>query len=482
MAGNARKEERDWARDHPVPESTDFGMELSLWNYPIGKSDLSAEHEEALRRFLAVELMSVGSTASFRTELRLRGHASDTGDDRMNVALANARAEKASRFLKRLGVPGDQITASGEGAGHPMDPNGDGLAMARNRRVDVVKFTPSQPVIRPPLDIEDPGGVPTPDPTPSFKIPKSLVPSSASLELPVNIELPKYVTPNLIVSGKIEGSLKVKVDDKGGGWGGSMVIKDGKLTPKVVLEVNKHVNAKIGIEGGKDGGPPVLKLGFENKAIPLKPEIGVQSSVLFVYMNFTLLEIPLPDIQLGDVKISMVFTGKAKLEFGPGPALAARLAPVVAGAGEAVGGVAVASGAVAVAAVVTVAVIGGTAYAIDAAKQDGIDYAKLLARRSGIASRVAWEIIGAPGETSFLEQRMRWCRTVDGMGPSFDAGVGAVNAVLKATRDRDAKAAAWKARFAPDGTQDFTTLHKRVMTEVGGDSNDPAAGVSPDSL
>jgi hypothetical protein len=479
---DARKEEKDWARDHPVPESTDFGMELSLWNYPIGKSDLSADHQQALRRFLANELLGKGSATPSKTELRLRGHASDTGDDRTNVALASARADKVSRFLQEQGFSRDQITARGEGAGHPMDDTGDGLALARNRRVDVVKFTPSQPVIRPPVDIEDTGGDPVPDPTPAFKIPKSLVPSSASVELPVNIELPKYVSPNLIIGGKIEGSLKIKVDDKGGGWGGSMVVKDGKLTPKVVIEVNKHVNAKIGIEGGKDGGPPVLKLGFENKAIPLKPEIGVQASVLFVYMNFTLLEIPLPDIQLGEVKISMVFTGKAKLEFGPGPALAARLAPVVAGAGEVVGGVAVASGALAIAAVVTVVVIGGTIYAIDAAKQGGIDYAMLLARRSGIASRVAWEIIGADGEASFREQRLRWLQTVDGMGPSFDAGVGAVNAVLKSTKDREAKAAAWKARFSADGNQDFTTLHKRVIAELGGDANDPAAGTPVDSL
>ncbi len=154
----------------------------------------------------------------------------------------------------------------------------------------------------------------------------------------------------------------------------------------------------------------------------------------------------------------------------------------MAGTGEVVGTVAVASGAIAVAAVVTVAVIGGTIYAVDAAKQGGIDYAKLLARRSGIASRVAWEIIGAPGEATFGEQRMRWYRTVDGMGPSFDAGVGAVNAVLKSTKDRDAKAAAWKARFAADGNQDFTTLHKRVIAEVGGDSDDPEAGATVDSL
>jgi OmpA family protein len=475
------REEQDWARKYPVPNSNTEDILLSLWNYPVARTDLTPEHRAALKKFLGGDFMHLTLAGTTDTMLFVRGHASDSGEADANIALSRDRAQKVARFLISEGFPSSQIRVEWAGATEPEDTGKSGYAASRNRRVDVVRFVPPEPEIRPPTDIEDPGEGPVPDPTPAFKIPKSLVPSSASVEIPINIELPKYVTPNLVISGKIEGSLKVKADDKGGGWGGSMVVKDGKLTPKVVIEVNKHVNAKIGIEGGKDGGPPVLKLGFENKAIPLKPEFGVQASVLFVYMNFTLLEIPLPDIQLGEVKISMVFTGKAKLEFGPGPALATRLAPVVAGAGEAVGGAVVASGAVAVAAVVTVAVIGGTIYAIEDAKQGGIEYAKLQARRSGIASRIALEIIGTAGEGSFGEQRMRWYHTVDGMGGSFDRGVGAVNAVLKST-DRDAKAAAWKAKFAADGNQDFTTLHKRVIVEVGGDSNDPAAGTPVDSL
>jgi hypothetical protein len=480
MAGELRKEERDWSREHPVPESTDYGTEISLWNFPIGKTTLSAEHEQALQRFLAIALMA--GAAQTKAELRLRGHASDTGDERANESLARARAESVARYLRGLGIPPRQITATGAASREPTDRTGDGLALARNRRVDVFKLVPSQPVIRPPLDISDPGADPVPDTTPAFKIPKSLVPSSAAFEMPLSIDMPKFVSPNLIIGGKLEGSLKVKVNDKGGGWGGSMVIKDGKLTPKVELEVNKHVKAKIGIEGGKDGGPPVLKLGFEDKSLPLKPEIGVQASVLFVYLNFTLLEIPLPSLQLDEVTVSMTFTGKAKLEFGPGPALAARLAPAVVGAGEVMGGVAVASGTLAVAAVVSAAIIGGTIYAVNEAKEGGIAYARLLARRSGIASRVAWEIIGADAEPAFREQRMRWYTTLDGMGPSFDAGVGAVNAILRPLPDRATRAAAWKARFAADGNQDFTTLHKRVVDEFGGDSSDPAAGARPESL
>jgi hypothetical protein len=475
------REEKDWARDHPVPESTVSGMELSLWNYPIARTDLAPEHERSLRRFLDIILLRGAQYTD--AEFTVRGHASDTGDERVNNALAFARAQKVARYLTGLGIPARQVKIGAAGSTEPVDRGDNGLAFARNRRVDVVKFIPTPREPLPPTDL-DPGATPVPDPTPSFKIPKSLVPSSAAVELPVSIELPKFVSPNLVIAGKIEGSLKIKVNDKGGGWGGSMVIKDGKLTPKVELEVSKHVKAKIGIEGGKDGGPPVLKLGFENKSIPLKPEIGVQASVLFVYMNFTLLEIPLPDIQLDQVNISMTFTGKAKLEFGPGPALAARLAPVVVGAGEVVGGVAVASGAVAVAAVVVIVVIGGTIYAIDTANQHGLDYARLLARRSGIASRVVWEILRGKGEAAFLEQRDRWTRTVDGSGPYFSQGVRAVNAVLDPLNeaDRDRKRDAWKARFAPDGIEDFTLLHKRVVEVVGGNSDDPQAGESPERL
>lgn len=84
--------EQDWARQHPVPESTEEGMLLSLWNYPVAKSDLAPKHRAALDWFLSVELLGSGSTGRSKTEIYLTGHASDTGDDAANEMLSRQRA------------------------------------------------------------------------------------------------------------------------------------------------------------------------------------------------------------------------------------------------------------------------------------------------------------------------------------------------------------------------------------------------------
>ena len=148
----ALQTEQVWAAQHPVPESTVQDMLLSLWNYPVAKSDLAPEHRAALDQFLGAALLG-GSARPSKTEVYLTGHASGTGDDDANMTLSERRAKNVARYLLSRGVPQQQMRIDWVGASDPVDSGTSGLAAARNRRVDVLKFTPSEPEPRPPVDV-----------------------------------------------------------------------------------------------------------------------------------------------------------------------------------------------------------------------------------------------------------------------------------------------------------------------------------------
>ena len=393
MATYATFAEKDWASTHPVPESSVSDNLLMLWNYPVAKSALSTVHKNAIQRFLEIEWRLVGP-ANASAELTVHGHASDTGDPKLNETLARDRAENVAQFLRAQGVRSKLIFVSSAGGAEPFDSGSSGLAFAKNRRVDVTKHTPALP--EPPLPPLDLGGTPEPpspappEPSPSGSVLQS--PSSGTFEIPISQSLPPIKTSEVLIDSKLEGTLKVKVDDKGGGWGGAVVLKDGKLSAKLETEIRKGVMGKITFEPSGDGKPATLKVGVANKNWPLKPEMGLQVNPKFLYINFTLIDVPLPDILLGDVHISMTFTGKIKCEIGPGPAMLSRAARAAVITGEAL--VAVAPLALTTAAVggavgVAVLIIGGTAYAIQQAKEEGVRFSRLLAQRDGAGSRLA---------------------------------------------------------------------------------------------
>jgi hypothetical protein len=101
--------------------------------------------------------------------------------------------------------------------------------------------------------------------------------------------------------------------------------------------------------------------------------------------------------------------------------LLARLGLTAGGAGVVVAGTVVGSA----------LLIVGTAKTVEYAKEGSIRYTRLLARGSGVAARVAYEIVGGAAEADFRQQRLEWTRTLDQMGPEFDAGVESVNVLLR---------------------------------------------------
>ena len=439
--------EQDWARQHPVPESTEEDMLLSLWNYPVATSDLTREHRAALDRFLGDVLQGAkrgGSENPPKTEIYLTGHASDTGEDGANEALSRQRAEKVARYLLSRGLPQQQMRIDWAGANDPLDRGSSGLAAARNRRVDVLKFTPSEPEPRPPVDIIEPppprGRVPT------FKLPQPKL-STATYERTYTLDIPRRATPWYVISGSIQVTLKLKVNNQGDGVGaGVKTSLDGKFGGKIEAEIEEHVKGKFSVDVDPNKRSVNLKLGAELSDKPLKPEIGIQAKPDFFYLTVLLREDELAEFEAGGVRFSGTRSVKGTLNFVPGPAALLVASPII----------------------VALLILGVTVYGIDAAEAKQTRYARLWAAREGVAASIAWEL-DESGEAVFKARQLAWRQASGGTVEEFDAGVNEVNRLLaKSPEDRRAWSTEWKKKYAADGHSDFQTVFGRVFENVGG--------------
>jgi OOP family OmpA-OmpF porin len=66
------------------------------------------------------------------------GHTDSTGDDKVNQALSEARADKVAKFLVEVGdMPQDRITSLGYGESRPVATNETAEGRAENRRVEI---------------------------------------------------------------------------------------------------------------------------------------------------------------------------------------------------------------------------------------------------------------------------------------------------------------------------------------------------------
>jgi hypothetical protein len=440
------REEQDWARQHPVPEYTQEDMLLSLWNYPVAKSDLTPEHRAALDQFLGGALLG-GSTRPSKMEVYLTGHASDTGDASVNDMLSRQRAEKVARYLLSRGVPQQQMRAEWAGGNDPLDHGTSGLAAARNRRVDVRKFMPSEPERRPPT-----GTIPPPSPppgrVPTFKLPPPEM-STFTIEDTVTVEFPRRTTPWYIVSGKIDVILKLKSTDAGDGFAaGIKTSPTGKFGIKADGEIAKHVKSKFSIDVDPDKRGVNVKLGAEFSDQPLKPEVGIQAKPDVFFVTVLLGETPITEFEAGGVRFSGTMSMKGTLNFAPGPAALLVGSPII----------------------VILLILGLTLYGIDAAEAEQLRYARLLAAREGIAARIAWELAGmSGGEAPYKARQLEWHRAQGGTEEAFIAGANEINLLLdKSPEDRKAWNTEWTAKYATNNTTDYSTLFGRVFDNVGG--------------
>ena len=66
------------------------------------------------------------------------GHTDKVGNDAFNDALSRQRAEVVRRALVARGIAADRIVVVGRGKREPVAPTDDGVAEARNRRVELL--------------------------------------------------------------------------------------------------------------------------------------------------------------------------------------------------------------------------------------------------------------------------------------------------------------------------------------------------------
>ena len=77
--------------------------------------------------------------------VRLEGNTDDRGSPEYNIGLGMRRAESVRQAMLLQGVSPSQITVVSYGEERPVDPANNPIAWAKNRRVDIVYLTPTQP-------------------------------------------------------------------------------------------------------------------------------------------------------------------------------------------------------------------------------------------------------------------------------------------------------------------------------------------------
>jgi hypothetical protein len=492
MAVAVLTEEETFWRKNPAPEFTVGGDTLTLWNYPVARTDLSAGHKAAIDRFLAIELIG---RRPLEVVLTIRGHASPTGERAANSDLALRRAQGVRTYLMSLGADKNLVTLSSAGGTEPLDGDRSGLALARDRRVVVVKFHPTAPTPEPKKGDVGPflGDPPKQPPARPDEVIKG-VGAEYKMELG---PAPIAKSPFLIDVG-VTGVFKVSAKNasKDGVIPG-LELKNGKFSGKVEKELLDGVIGKFTIEPPKgDASMPTVKVGTQFKGLMGEPEIGAQKPPKFFYVKFTIADTPLwTDPQDHNTKIS--FKGDIKFDIGPGAEMVKRLADLEASLGgttaaegftaaeleaAGIGGGGLAGATVAIGGAIAVVVVinGGIIYLVQNAKDEADLYTALLAQRDGKGSRVAWAIIGEKAEQNFIERESQWARAVARaqMLDAFRQGRRDVEAFLKVDDSRDKKVAEWKAKYAADATTDFAVIRERVYVDLGGTDKDPNAGAS----
>jgi len=71
--------------------------------------------------------------------LSVEGHTDNDGDDIMNQALSEKRAQAVVDLLVKMGIEGSRLSAKGWGESKPFGPNNTSEGKAANRRVEFVK-------------------------------------------------------------------------------------------------------------------------------------------------------------------------------------------------------------------------------------------------------------------------------------------------------------------------------------------------------
>lgn len=113
-------------------EVEEVAQMLTVYYFEYDQSSIDADTSDALD-VVATALKNTTAT------VRLEGHADERGTREYNMALGERRANAIKRYLTAQGVAASQIEVISYGEEKPVMQGSDEAAMAKNRRVELVK-------------------------------------------------------------------------------------------------------------------------------------------------------------------------------------------------------------------------------------------------------------------------------------------------------------------------------------------------------
>lgn len=99
--------------------------------FPTNSSTLNASAQSSLSQFASSLINNPD------TDLIINGYTDDTGSDKINNPLSEARAESVYNYLLQSGVTGNRMKATGMGSADPIASNNTAAGRAQNRRVEI---------------------------------------------------------------------------------------------------------------------------------------------------------------------------------------------------------------------------------------------------------------------------------------------------------------------------------------------------------
>lgn len=386
LRSSLENEELRWSRNNPAGRVDWLADDhVSLWNFGVASAGIKPEHIEGLRRLVgSTHINGPGYTGTFI----VAGHASTSGAAAENQKLATARAAAVAAWLRAAGFP--HVFADGQGEDIHPAPDGQGLAQAR--RVEVLREDPAAtiPVV--------------PELSPPVPAAPSVAPSGPPSGVPnprvgfaVDFWFPPFTTTHFIAQYGIQGVARqvgtlppaagtVSTDYRFGRGAASIDYQKeivGALRGKLGLET-PGVNRPGWMASAGLQWADLLVLGDTR----ITPEAGISMNDAFLPGYFTL---KFDKLLLDVESIGLRFQASVTLRtrFAPSPALVARAGPLLVAAG-----------------VVAFAVAGTALISQSAewAREAGLDRLRELARRDGMAIRVAAELMPDEATTRVRER------------------------------------------------------------------------------
>jgi outer membrane protein OmpA-like peptidoglycan-associated protein len=399
-------EELTWSKENP-PQITENGDELTLWNFPVAKADLAPEHEEALRRFAGRGFVA-NSPQDPAMEFNVHGHASKTGDEKANRDFAEARAKNVEAVLRGLGF--QKVSADSAGSSQPADEGPSGLALAHNRRVEVVRFTHNT------YKVVDPE-----PPKPPPRVAKDPTRFRSPVDVKIKLLVRREQTERVMIAAWLIGNLRLIMRTGPDPVDAGVTNDRLELTEGFSQELARQIDSKLIVSEGADAGPPSIEVRIEAEEWFLFPKIYYQEGPYFIYFNFKPIDARLPTVEFGGTQVALEFSGNFRFEIGPSPSTIRTYTPSTTDPGPGVKQtvaryIPVDGGALLIAETITAAGKKATPLAQDEIKKVVLN----LAIRDGAAARVAWIVLD--DRAGYEAMRNEWAKRVGAAAGATDAG------------------------------------------------------------